>query len=120
MPAMAISRTSPIRSFAADEGAGIIEQVGAAVADLDPGDPVVIRFRGAANAGLCWAERPSYCERARRLKSSGCCADGSIPMSRNGEPVYCCFLQYSYFRVSLLLRPRIVAEISAAMRRSKC
>ena len=32
------------------EGAGIIEQVGAAVADLAPGDPVVIRSHGVANA----------------------------------------------------------------------
>jgi aryl-alcohol dehydrogenase len=31
------------------EGAGVVEQVGAAVTDLTPGDPVVISFPGAAN-----------------------------------------------------------------------
>jgi aryl-alcohol dehydrogenase len=47
--------------------------------------------------GPCRAERISYCERARPLKSSGRRADGSIPMSRNGEPVYSCFFQQSSF-----------------------
>ena len=35
--------------------------------------------------------------RSRPLKSSGRRADGSIPMSRNGEPVYSCFFQQSSF-----------------------
>jgi len=79
------------------EGAGIIEQVGAAVADLAPGDPVVISFPWCGECGPCRAARMSYCERARPLKSSGRRADGSIPMSRNGEPVYSCFFQQSSF-----------------------
>jgi D-arabinose 1-dehydrogenase-like Zn-dependent alcohol dehydrogenase len=79
------------------EGAGIIEQVGADVADLAPGDPVVISFPWCSECGPCRAERISYCERARPLKSSGRRADGSIPMSRNGEPVYSCFFQQSSF-----------------------
>jgi aryl-alcohol dehydrogenase len=79
------------------EGAGIIEQVGADVADLAPGDPVVISFPWCGECGPCRAERISYCERARPLKSSGRRADGSIPMSRNGEPVYSCFFQQSSF-----------------------
>jgi aryl-alcohol dehydrogenase len=79
------------------EGAGIIEQVGAAVADLAPGDPVVISFPWCGECGPCRAARISYCERARPLKSSGRRADGSIPMSRNGKPVYSCFFQQSSF-----------------------
>ena len=79
------------------EGAGIIEQVGADVADLAPGDPVVISFPWCSECGPCRAERISYCERARPLKSSGRRADGSIPMSRYGEPVYSCFFQQSSF-----------------------
>src|SRR5215472_6848483 len=51
------------------EGAGVIEQVGAAVADLAPGDPVVISFPWCGECGPCRVERISYCERARPLKS---------------------------------------------------
>src|SRR6516164_4455030 len=79
------------------EGAGIIEQVGAAVADLAPGDPVVISLPWYGECGPCRAGRISYCERARPLKSSGRRVDGSIPMSRDGEPVYSCFFQQSSF-----------------------
>ena len=52
------------------EGAGIIEQVGAAVADLAPGDPVVISFPWCGECGPSRAARIAYCERARPLKSS--------------------------------------------------
>ena len=79
------------------EGAGVVEQVGAAVADLAPGDPVVISFPWCGECGPCRAGRISYCEHARPLKSSGRRADGSIPMSRSGEPVYSCFFQQSSF-----------------------
>ena len=79
------------------EGAGIVEQVGAAVADLAPGDPVVISFPWCGECGSCRAGRIFHCERGRPLKSSGRRADGSIPMSRNGEPVYSCFFQQSSF-----------------------
>lgn len=79
------------------EGAGIIEQVGDAVAELAPGDPVVISFPWCGECGPCRAERLSYCERARPLKSSGRRADGSLPMSRRGEPIYSCFFQQSSF-----------------------
>ena len=79
------------------EGAGIVEQVGADVADLAPGDRVVISFPWCGECGPCRAERIAYCERARPLKSSGRRADGSIPMTRNGDPVYSCFFQQSSF-----------------------
>jgi aryl-alcohol dehydrogenase len=79
------------------EGAGIVEQVGAAVTDIAPGDPVVISFPWCGECGPCRTERIAYCERARPLKSSGRRADGSTPMTRNGEPVYSCFFQQSSF-----------------------
>jgi aryl-alcohol dehydrogenase len=43
------------------EGTGIVEQVGAAVADLPPGDPVVISFpHGAANADRAFFQQSSF------------------------------------------------------------
>jgi len=101
------------------EGAGIVEQVGAAVADLAPGDPVVISFPWCGECGPCRAGRISYCERGRPLKSSGRRADGSIPMSRNGEPVYSCSFNNPRSPVSPSPRPKTSSR-SAATRRSKC
>src|SRR5262245_20456490 len=39
------------------EGAGVIEQVGTAVADLAPGDPVVMSFPWCGECGPCRAYR---------------------------------------------------------------
>src|SRR5262249_10724485 len=58
---------------------------------------VVLSFLWCGECGPCRATRIAYCERARQLKSSGRRADGSIPMSRNGDPVYSCFFQQSSF-----------------------
>jgi len=79
------------------EGAGIIEEVGAAVTDLAPGDPVVLSFPWCGECEPCRADKPSYCIEGRALKSSGRRADGSTPMSRDGAPVYSCFFQQSSF-----------------------
>src|SRR5712692_5891604 len=79
------------------EGAGIVEEVGAAVTDLAPGDPVVLSFPWCGECEPCRADRPSYWVHGRALKSSGRRADGSTPMSRDGMPVYSCFFQQSSF-----------------------
>src|SRR5207253_7767479 len=79
------------------EGAGIVEEVGAAVTDLAAGDPVVISFPYCGECEPCQAGRISYCANARPLKSGGRRADGSTPISRDGAPVYSCFFQQSSF-----------------------
>src|SRR5262249_48641942 len=101
------------------EGAGIIEQVGAAVTDLAPGDPVVISFPWCGECGPCRAARISYCEKARPLKSSGRRVDGSIPMSRNGEPVYSCFFQQSSFANFALAPANATPGAAAASSRGR-
>src|SRR5438270_8028711 len=68
------------------EGAGIVEEVGSAVTDVAPGDPVVISFPWCGECEPCRAERISYCVNGRALKSGGKRADGSTPISRDGPP----------------------------------
>src|ERR1041385_7554125 len=79
------------------EGAGIVEAVGAAVGDLAAGDPVVLSFPWCGECEPCRAERLSYCDNGRALKSGGRRADGSTPISHDGAPVYSCFFQQSSF-----------------------
>ncbi|HEV2303729.1 MAG TPA: NAD(P)-dependent alcohol dehydrogenase [Stellaceae bacterium] len=79
------------------EGAGIVEEVGAEVADLKPGDPVVVSFPWCGECEPCRAHKPAYCTNARALKSGGRRADGSTPLSRGGAPLYSCFFQQSSF-----------------------
>ena len=94
------------------EGAGLIEEIGAAVSDLAPGDPVVISFPWCGECEPCRAERISYCTNARALKSSGRRADGSAPMRRaDGTPVYSCFFQQSSFASFALAPAKDVVKI---------
>src|SRR5262249_4639913 len=94
------------------EGAGIVEEVGAAVTDLSPGDPVVISFPWCGDCEPCTAGRISYCTNARPLKSGGRRADGSTPMQRfDGSPVYSCFFQQSSFATFALAPAKDVVKI---------
>src|SRR5437764_9751356 len=93
------------------EGAGIVEEVGAAVTDLAAGDPVVISFPYCGECEPCQAGRISYCTNARGLKSGGRRADGSTPMSRDGAPVYSCFFQQSSFATFALAPAKDVVKL---------
>ena len=93
------------------EGAGIIEEVGAAVTDLAVGDRVVISFPWCGDCEPCRAERISYCLNARGLNFSGRRADGSTPMSRDGAPLYSCFFQQSSFATFALAPARDVVRV---------
>jgi aryl-alcohol dehydrogenase len=93
------------------EGAGIVEEVGAAVGDLAPGDHVVISFPWCGDCEPCREGRLSYCVHGRALKSSGRRADGSFPMSRDGAPVYSCFFQQSSFATFALAPAKDVVKI---------
>jgi aryl-alcohol dehydrogenase len=93
------------------EGAGIVEEIGAAVTDLAPGDPVVISFPWCGECEPCRDDRISYCTNARGLKSGGRRADGSTPMSRDGQPVYSCFFQQSSFATFALAPAKDVVKL---------
>src|SRR5437763_7206171 len=93
------------------EGAGIVEDVGALVTDLAPGDPVVISFPWCGECEPCRADRISYCANARALKSGGERADGSTPISRDGKPVYPCFFQQSSFATFAVAPAKDVVKI---------
>ncbi len=93
------------------EGAGVVEEIGAAVVDLAPGDPVVISFPWCGACEPCRAGRTSYCTNARALKSGGRRADGSTPMSRDGAPVYSCFFQQSSFATFALAPAKDVVKV---------
>jgi len=79
------------------EGAGVVEAIGAGVADLKVGDSVVVSFPWCGECGPCHDDHPAYCTNARAMKSGGRRGDGSTPLSRNGAPVYSCFFQQSSF-----------------------
>jgi aryl-alcohol dehydrogenase len=59
------------------EGSGIVEQVGAGVTELSPGDAVVMTFNSCGGCLGCHAGHPAYCENFFALNSTGRRGDGT-------------------------------------------
>jgi aryl-alcohol dehydrogenase len=93
------------------EGAGVVAAVGSAVEHLAVGDHVVISFPWCGECEHCRADRRSYCQRGRELKSLGMRADGSMTMSRSGTPVYGSFFQQSSFATHALTPARDAVKV---------
>jgi aryl-alcohol dehydrogenase len=79
------------------EGAGVVERVGALVTDLAPGDHVVLSGVSCGACPKCRANRPTYCRDAIRLSFGGARADGSSPLSRDGQRIHGPFFGQSSF-----------------------
>ena len=70
------------------EGAGVVEEVGAGVRGLEPGDHVVMSFRSCRDCAKCRAGLVGYCDQTLLLNYMGMRMDGSTPISRDGGPVF--------------------------------
>ena len=79
------------------EGAGVVEAVGEAVTDIAPGDHVVLSGASCGACPSCLRNRPSYCREGLRLSFGGARADGSSPLSQNGERIHGPFFGQSSF-----------------------
>ncbi|BBY74364.1 putative zinc-containing alcohol dehydrogenase [Mycolicibacterium parafortuitum] len=79
------------------EGAGVVEEVGAAVSSVKPGDRVVLSFRSCGSCATCAAQRPAYCRNAVALNQFGRRADGTARVTVDGRPVRDGFFGQSSF-----------------------
>jgi aryl-alcohol dehydrogenase len=70
------------------EGAGVVEEVGAGVRGLEPGDHVVMSFRSCRDCAKCRAGLVGYCDQTLLLNYMGLRMDGSMSISRDGGPVF--------------------------------
>ena len=70
------------------EGAGVVEEVGAGVQGLASGDHVVMSFRSCRDCAKCRAGLVGYCDQTLMLNYMGMRMDGSMPISRDGGPVF--------------------------------
>lgn len=88
------------------EGAGVVEQVGAAVTDVAVGDPVVLSGVSCGRCESCANNRPTYCRDAIRLCFGGARADGSSPLSQNGAHLHGAFFGQSSFARHVVAQAR--------------
>jgi aryl-alcohol dehydrogenase len=95
------------------EGAGVVEQVGAGVSSLRAGDHVVLSGASCGHCRACLAARPTYCREVMKLSFGGGRADGSSPLSKNGEPVAGAFFAQSSFASHVVVPARSAIRVPA-------
>jgi S-(hydroxymethyl)glutathione dehydrogenase/alcohol dehydrogenase len=100
-------RPIPLPIVLGDEGAGIVEAVGPGVADLRPGDHVVLSWAPTCGrCHYCVIGRPNLCE--RRQPGRGVLLDGTTRLALDGRPVF----QYGHVGT---YAPRTVVHESSAI-----
>lgn len=100
-----VTRDDPRRSepiVLGHEGTGVVEDVGAEVRDISPGDTVALSYRSCGCCGPCRSGRRPYCARAGKLNGSGRRPDGSPTLTWRGEPVSGSFFGQSSFATHVL------------------
>ncbi len=76
-------------SLLGHEGAGVVEEVGAGVTHLRPGDHVLMLWRSACgDCFYCHAHRPALCQQGVDMRLGGLLPDGTTRYSVAGKPVH--------------------------------
>jgi alcohol dehydrogenase len=95
------NRPRPVPMVLGHEASGIVEEVGAGVDDLAPGDHVVFVFMpSCGHCGPCAEGRPALCELGAAANGKGELLGGVTRLSINGERVHhhvgvSCFAEYA-------------------------
>jgi aryl-alcohol dehydrogenase len=93
------------------EGAGVVEEAGAAVTKVQPGDHVAMSFAFCGECAQCQTGHPVYCLRSASMNLSGTRHDGSTAYSRNGDRVYGHFVGQSSFATFALVADSAVVKV---------
>ena len=101
----------PLPAILGHEGAGVVEQVGAAVTKVKPGDRVVMSFSSCGHCPRCDEHLPSYCREFPGLNYAGRRADGSSGLSIDDEAVSANFFGQSSFASHALTFERNLVKI---------
>lgn len=87
----------PFPAVFGHEGAGIVEQVGAAVTKVKTGDAVVLSFRSCNHCDRCDESNPAYCRTLPELNFTGRRDDGSSSLSNEKGAISSNFFGQSSF-----------------------
>ncbi len=102
----------PLPGVLGHEGAGVVEEVGDGVTDLEPGDHVVMSFTFCGTCRTCRTGHPVYCESWPGLNLfGGSRADGSPTLHRDGEPLHGHFFGQSSLATRALASASSVVKV---------
>jgi aryl-alcohol dehydrogenase len=103
----------PMPAVFGHEGSGIVEQVGAAVTKVKPGDRVTISFRSCGHCDHCDTGAPPYCRTMPMLNYAGARTDGSTALRNAEGPIASNFFGQSSFASHALTYERNVVPVPA-------
>ncbi len=104
----------PLPAVLGHEGAGVVEQVGAGVTRVAPGDRVGMSFHSCGTCSTCSSGRPSYCHSFFEHNfGSSRPADGSSALSRDGAPIHAHFFGQSSFATHSVANERNVVRLDS-------
>jgi len=95
------------------EGSGVVEEVGAAVTAVKPGDRVVLSYDACGQCKFCLSGRYTYCEHAMAINFGGSRLDGTNALHRAGGEVHGHFFGQSSFATYALATERNVVKVPA-------
>ena len=87
----------PLPAVVGHEGTGIVEQVGSAVTEFQPGDRVMMSWPSCGVCPSCTGGRPYLCDQMGALLFSGARLDGSHTVQLDGQWISSPFFQQSSF-----------------------
>ena len=95
------------------EGAGVVEAVGEGVANVSPGDHVVIGWPFCGECRNCLDGQPRYCLQIGPLIAGGKRADGSTALATvDGSPLHSHFFGQSAFATHSIVRANALVPVA--------
>lgn len=105
----------PLPGVVGHEGSGTVVAVGADVTKVAVGDRVAATFNSCGGCSQCRAGAPSYCAEFMERNFGGARADGTSPISRNGQQYGGYFFGQSTFATHAIARDRNVVPVADGM-----
>jgi aryl-alcohol dehydrogenase len=101
----------PPPSVFGHEGAGIVEEVGARVTKVKPGDHVVLAWNSCGTCTSCKAGKDACCLNFFLYNFNGARPDGSVTLRRGDQPIHGSFFSQSSFADFALASERNVVKV---------
>jgi aryl-alcohol dehydrogenase len=102
---------TPMPVVLGHEGAGVVEEIGAAVTRVAVGDRVACSYASCGACATCATGRPFYCAEFFERNFLATRADGTTALSHDGTPVHSHFFGQSSFATGAIVPERSVVAI---------
>ena len=102
---------TPMPVVLGHEGAGVVEEVGAAVTHVAVGDRVACSYASCGGCAGCATGRPYYCAEFFERNFLATRTDGTTALSHDGTPVHSHFFGQSSFATGAIVPERSVVAI---------